>query len=328
MSYTPGREERPEKKTKLLHFVPESPEEAFLRAMEDDASKNGPTVSSRLQMASPPVSNRYQAGVKPFAGFENHGQSCFIAAAVTIVREMERVCGDLEDEGKNPWAAKILSAVRSSESAGLPVDTTKLHQLLVARFPFGLQADAIEFLEVLLSLAFGGTMCPALHSVTTNTISCMVPLCATVVQQTVPATFMRVHIPKVDRVSIADLMEEAMTHTEVVVWNCSMCGAKTGLSVDTLGDPPRYLIVHLVQDARGVGHRTPVHVAGVLRVRGVLYALRVKVYFVGETPVEGHYITSTLRGGVEWLQNDSDVKEMPVNFAFEDLVVAAMFEVA
>ena len=335
------------KKAKITPLAPETEEEALLRTLWDDerpglayAGRHSSQMVPQLHPTPSPTpsSDRqhlvadfpflvagFPRSIAPFAGFDNHGLSCFIAAALAVAREMEGVCERLENEGLNPWAANILSAVRTTAS-GKVADTTKLHTLLKARFPLNTQADAVEFLEVILSLSFAGDVCALLRNTSTNTVTCVAAGCKHSVETAATNMTMKVHVPVGDRVELVSLMVDVRDHVEMVEWTCAKCGSLKGLSVDHLGDPPRYLIVELVRDKSGVGARTSVHVAPEIRVRGCHYSLRATVYFTGITPVSGHYLCSVRHGGLEWLQNDEKVVPMGADFQREELAVAALYE--
>ena len=296
------------KNNEQMTLKPETAEEAILRELLGDSPDARPRPT-RNSLQPHPTPAPIQQTPPRMAGFINHGNSCFISAAITIIREMPGICDALENVGTSPWAGVILSAVRTSAS-GVKTDTTKLHSLLCDRFPLGEQADMFEFLEIVLSLAFGGDVCPLMRSSMKNTVSCLDAGCAQNVSlPPVDQWTVKIHIPPAEaQVQAVELLGAIVDRVEGVEWTCMACGAITGLSADHLEIPPQYLALHLVRSLTGVEQRTRVHVAKKISIREKQYDLRAATYFTGRTPTRGHYVVSIHAvTGEEWLQNDDSL---------------------
>ena len=203
------------------------------------------------------------------------------------------------------------------------------------------QHDAFEFLEAVLGLAFNMQVINLMQNDTSSSVVCLTPGCAaTVTQPPLSNWTLKVHVPVFSEaapqlrvVVITDLLTEVLDHVEPVVWTCPTCGALSGLSTDTVGATPQYLVVQLVRTWAGATNRTRVHVQKELLVQGKKYFLRAAVYFTGTSPVRGHYVTSIHReNGDEWLQDDERTSD-PVDVGLaaydatrEELVVGVVYE--
>ena len=330
-----------------LRRIQETSEQALIRSLRGTPGKqddyvvgnsksttpggSSPSPSLRQQLQTWPKPQPIPDGTVrlPFAGFDNHGSSCFLSAALTIVREAEGVCKMMEQDGVNPYAGTILSAVRWSAAAGTMARTTRVHDLMSGRFPLGKQADAVEALGVAMQLATGG-VCPPMQFKFGNAIKCMTSPCVHVTEREELETSLQVIVPSgskfQDGVSVVRLIENTFVHCEMLTWKCPACEGGKGMSVDKVGELPEYLVVSLVRNNTALIRRTPVRVPRALMIRGKKFNLKVAVYFTGLTPESGHYVCGVFRDGGEWEQNDETVRPWSGDFHREELVVAILLE--
>ena len=318
----------PVKKMRSSFPLAETNEQAFLRELQEGVCQTK-RIAGDVALVPVRALTLHPSGTtgpllrRPGSGCVNHGNSCFISAAVAVLRELPRVCEELETRGKNPWASQVMATLHMA-AGGMTADTLRLHTLVLDRFPLGIQADSVEFLEILLERALGG-ISPWLRNTVMNTVSCATPGCGVKVVNETPHSTMRVHVKPGGPWRVTELMQLAVDHVELVEWTCSSCEAKSGFSSDELGELPKYLIVELIRGMAGVGIRARVQAAKVIVWRERMFEQRAAVYYTGETPASGHYISSVCRGEDEWLFNDEEVSEIPPGFRREEMIVAVVY---